>query len=563
MHDQIGTLRTRGAARDALALRGAAERALAGLALAPAALPDAAILCLRRVQLRAGLQQALQGRAAREAAVQAQAQAAWADAARPAHGPVGAGSAAVWFADEAELLACLARDLLHGKAHTWWWAALLGPVVDAAALQRRWLAQAEAVPAALRQLSAQGLAGAVLGSWPAAFCHQLAACLAALHGVPAWPPAAAVGAAAADAGGPVPAGSAALPQPANTAAWLALLAHCPGLHGLARPQQQLWALATWLARAPAQASQAGAVAGLRAALDSLQTRPAAAGTRAASASAAGARRQQDGAAPNQANQANQAKQPPTAPMRRRDAHARAPGPMASGDGAAQPLAPPATATALQATPGARPKRSPTAAIQASADPQTPATKPARQPPAYPPWPASLATPARAQLSARSPHAGLLYALRLALQLGLYGDFTQPRRPGIALPPADWLALLGLHLFGPAFQQDALWPLLAAWAGRPAGQAPGQGFSAPAGQAVQPWLDAQWRGCQQLARQALPGRRQALRWLAQRPGRWVLSSSRLDAHFDLAAHPLAIRQAGLDRDPGWLPAAGLAVWLHFD
>ena len=556
MHDQIGTLRTRGAARDALALRGAAERALAGLALAPAALPDAAILCLRRMQLRADLQQALQGRAAREAAVQAQAQAAWVAAARPAHGPVGAANAAVWFADEAELLACLAKDLLHGQAQTWWWAALLGPVVDTAALQRRWLAQAEAAPAALRQLSAQGLAGAVLGSWPAAFCHQLAARLAALHGVPAWPPATAVGAAAAEPGGPVLPGSVDLARPASTAAWLALLAQCPGLHRLARPQQQLWALATWLAWAPAQASQAGGVAGLPAALDSLQTQPAAAGSSVASAITAGARHQQDNRA------ATQAKQPATAPMRL-GAQNHPTGPTARGDGAAQPLAPPVAAAALLARPGPAPNRRPAAPTQASADPQTPTNLPARQAPAHPPWPASLARPARAQLSARSPHAGLVYALRLALQLGLYGDFTQPRRPGIALPPADWLALLGLRLFGPEFQQDALWPLLAAWAGRTAGQAPGQGFSAPQGQAVQPWLDAQWRGCQRLARQALPGRRLALRWLAQRPGRWALSSSRLDAHFDLAAHPLAIRQAGLDRDPGWLPAAGLAVWLHFD
>ena len=114
MHDRIGTLRTRGAARDAPALRGAAERALAGLTLAPPALPDAAILCLRRVQLRASLGQALQGRAARQASVQAQAQAAWMSAARPALGPASAASAAVWFADEAELLACLASDLLHG-----------------------------------------------------------------------------------------------------------------------------------------------------------------------------------------------------------------------------------------------------------------------------------------------------------------------------------------------------------------------------------------------------------------------------------------------------------------
>jgi hypothetical protein len=33
-------------------------------------------------------------------------------------------------------------------------------------------------------------------------------------------------------------------------------------------------------------------------------------------------------------------------------------------------------------------------------------------------------------------------------------------------------------------------------------------------------------------------------------------------FPLAGHPLPLRIAGLDRDPGWLPAAGLAIRFHF-
>jgi hypothetical protein len=33
-------------------------------------------------------------------------------------------------------------------------------------------------------------------------------------------------------------------------------------------------------------------------------------------------------------------------------------------------------------------------------------------------------------------------------------------------------------------------------------------------------------------------------------------------FPLAGHPLPLRIAGLDRDPGWLPAAGLAVRFAF-
>jgi hypothetical protein len=41
-----------------------------------------------------------------------------------------------------------------------------------------------------------------------------------------------------------------------------------------------------------------------------------------------------------------------------------------------------------------------------------------------------------------------------------------------------------------------------------------------------------------------------------------SSSRVDVHLSLATLPLPIRFAGLDRDPGWIPAAGGAVHFHF-
>ena len=64
----------------------------------------------------------------------------------------------------------------------------------------------------------------------------------------------------------------------------------------------------------------------------------------------------------------------------------------------------------------------------------------------------------------SAFGGVFYLLNLALSLQLYGDFTQPRRPGIALPVWDWLALLGQKLLGDKLLSDPLWPLLAQLAG---------------------------------------------------------------------------------------------------
>jgi len=81
-------------------------------------------------------------------------------------------------------------------------------------------------------------------------------------------------------------------------------------------------------------------------------------------------------------------------------------------------------------------------------------------------------------SIESQFAGIFYLLNVALSLGLYGDFTQPRHPGIALSPWDWLALIGRSWLGKAFEQDTVWRLLAELAGRSVTQQPGGDFVAP-------------------------------------------------------------------------------------
>jgi hypothetical protein len=46
-------------------------------------------------------------------------------------------------------------------------------------------------------------------------------------------------------------------------------------------------------------------------------------------------------------------------------------------------------------------------------------------------------------------------------------------------------------------------------------------------------------------------------------RVAVTATRLDVTFELARLPLAVRLAGLDRDPGWVPAAGRHVAFHFE
>jgi hypothetical protein len=47
-----------------------------------------------------------------------------------------------------------------------------------------------------------------------------------------------------------------------------------------------------------------------------------------------------------------------------------------------------------------------------------------------------------------------------------------------------------------------------------------------------------------------------------PARVEDGGDRVDVHLPLDVLPLTVRLAGLDRDPGWIPAAGCDVRFHF-
>ena len=57
-------------------------------------------------------------------------------------------------------------------------------------------------------------------------------------------------------------------------------------------------------------------------------------------------------------------------------------------------------------------------------------------------------------------------------------------------------------------------------------------------------------------------RQRVKAMLALPARLQASAERADLHFSLAGLPLAVRLAGLDRDPGWIPAAGCDLRFHF-
>jgi hypothetical protein len=153
---------------------------------------------------------------------------------------------------------------------------------------------------------------------------------------------------------------------------------------------------------------------------------------------------------------------------------------------------------------------------------------------------------------RTGFGGIFYLLNAALAMGWYSDFTAPRGPNLKLSPWDWLALVGRAWFPRSFARDPVAGLLAQLAARQ-----GRVLRRPRGWQAQ--LDALHTRLQQAL-----GEAGDVRALVCRHGAEVaVTPTRVDVHLALAGLPLALRLAGLDRDPGWIPAAGRVLAFHFD
>ena len=245
--------------------------------------------------------------------------------------------------------------------------------------------------------------------------------------------------------------------------------------------------------------------------------------------------------------------------------------------------------------------------------------------------------AEAPLVIESAWGGLLYLINVALHLELYADCSHPLRPGLDLPIWRFLALIGEELAGETLRQDPLWNGLADLSG-PTDQLshdwmPPEEWVMPADwldkfPSAEPWRWSYRRGQLRLVHPAgfvvyervvresaleeelqrlqtvyigianlerheengasgdAVGLRRWLNWLVpylrarlllalaveegdaislllHRRCRIELTDGRLDALFSLQDHPIEIRLAGLDRNPGWVPAAGRYIEFHYD
>lgn len=687
---RIERVRLHGDALDSTQARLQLGALLAGTDVRPSGLGPAALLCVRRVADPLPGAIRLDTRDARpppewERAFAATLERALRNAARPAREAVPAAAEAVLFVDRAELLACLARDARDGTMWARWWWRSLGPdlALGADPVVEAWLETPEHVPAALELLAARAEATAFVAALPLAAAGRIVDRVVEVFGLvelarvitalatPIAARRAVVGSAAPGVSPPTPPWRGAVPESGN--------------QPLAPARELLLGVALALRRSPAAVRTAAFARAVQdwLAPDAPAARAARTGPEVVPDERVGPVVAHDEdvlpethvstaietmhnvATPNVVEApagpaASPVQQPETAAQHSPsisqpagDVDAARTTPFA-----AQPAPPPTeTGAPLAPThvppPVARPGSEQSAPRQPTAEPRRRRPRSSSAPPPQeerearrsvpqapaptPPPPEPL--PESSPLPVETELAGVFYLLNLALFLGLYGDFTQPRKPGIALDPWDFLALVGPMLLDDPRRGDALWILLGRLAARGPRERPGTGFRPPrAWRTPRAWLepfdaDGDWRWSAaggtlrivhpagfavaavprtdepplvQLEREVtkLPRPRPTprrctlprepsqplARWvsrfaayadarlrlaldlaptdslealLLRHHARVVVSSTHVDVVLRLDELPLEIRFAGLDRTPGWIPAAGRFVALHFE
>jgi hypothetical protein len=571
----IGRLSTRARRGDALALRARVGAALGWTGLDAPGLPPSAVLCVRR--WRDPLPGALTAPGARAVAAWGEAaRAALAElvrrAARPARESVPPSAEAVLFADRAELLACLIADHCDGVAALrWWWQGLFHDGWLARAPVAALLDAPEDVPAVLAHLAAQGRVLSFIRSLSAGEAAILLDAVARRFDLPAAVCLPLAPTAAASVATRPRRLSSDPPPPSPTAPWYRTAPEAVTLE-LGAEQSRLLGIALSLHRAPALARSSAFVESVRAWTQSppenAPVSPQPAPAPAASPLTAPLadieepepRQRALASAVAVATPPAQVEKPPDAPPRPGADHATELGP-------AHAAPPPMTDTTAAPIP-------------------LPVHETASSPDAAPAAPTPDAVPAESPLVFLTPtwietdFGGLFYLVNLGLFIGLYGDFTTPRQPGIALPLWDFVALLGRELVGATLEGDPAWPLLAELAGRPSDQPPGKDFDPPDSlkpfpeTAPMPPEDLSPRECWLFRLYAQARARLALalglddpaelpRVLCKHHARVFVTATRVDVVLSLDELPIAVRIAGLDRDPGWVPAAARTVAFHFE
>jgi len=576
----IGRLRLVAATADPNALRMRGGSVLGTLDLQPPAMPEQAILCIRKLHdpLPGGLDlrsPAAPRPAAWEAAMRGAVSAAMQRAVRPALGPVPANADAVLFADRAELLACAARDALQGTlVSQWWWTHLLGGERSVATVVREWTRAPAYVPAAAEILAARGEIAPFVRSIPTGDAIQILESMLRAHGLPvlAFDLVSVLTRSLVATIGDrkvllTPESRAEIPV---TPPWRSIVPEVAPA-ALTVEQQTFVVIALVLRRAPALARSKRFSEEIMVWVEGERRRdmPAApeivkidpqessekaflAARRGGSGRWAGGSTRPGQPAPLQQGSEETPFYPVNPPLDEAEAPVLSSDrgiPEQSREDATRPGLPAPSRPGRVEPPAHRPDPPLRAATEAPGAASSFADLEASEPPLQ---------PVDVEIAIDSEFAGVFFLLNAGIALGLYSDFTSPVQTGIALDVWDFLALMGTEIAD--FEDDPIGPLLATLANRRERERPGVDFIPPDGASLSEWVDATVSLVKD--RLSLAGIEDPSR-AVRRYGRIRTTPAHLDVYFSLAAHPIEIRLAGLDRNPGWIPAAGRHVAFHFD
>lgn len=533
-------------------------------------------------------------------------------AVRPALGAAPADAEAVVFADRAELLACLALDWCEGFVSArWWWRALFGATSPDRAIVAALLEAPEYLPPVVERLAqarrtstfAAQLSSADVELLTSALCSRfglegLKASFASAAGVEvATAPKSSPHAARAGSG--ERSAAPATPRPASPP-WQAWLDE-QELESLDAPARLFVGIALSLRRAPsATRSQQFERAWLAHGRQETTASPPAAAASIEPATVAPLPAHAPGHAPVAVAAVNCTAMPEGTPeIRAQPLPSRAPSNQESAPGRVAHQAPPPStdtvASAERLPPDAPPARAPAVLPAPSLGPEgawsnasfSVHSETLQAPSATEPAPTrgdGLNGLLRVYGAAvQTQLGGLFFLANLALALELYPDFTRPRERGLSLPIWDFMARVGKRLLDGPYP-DPIWSLLQRLAGEGEVERSEATFTAPdswppprdwesvvgAPPAAPPrsldaWLE--WllpylraRLCRGLG---LASTGELAQLLLLQSARVHVSDAHVDVKLVLSELPIAVRRAGLDRDPGWLPSAGLFLAFHFD
>lgn len=195
-------------------------------------------------------------------------------------------------------------------------------------------------------------------------------------------------------------------------------------------------------------------------------------------------------------------------------------------------------------------------------------------------------PERGVQPVRTRWGGLFFLVNVLLAQGLYPDFTRPRDRGFPIPMWRLLALIGRRLIGRRFCADPIWSMLLAldeaWVGNP--EQPLETFWSPPNGTLEPRFQARltapahrhepepvvhWVGTfvawlrRSSADQLGWTVGQVGRRLAAIPAAVWITPGAMVVTMPLDALPVELRLAGFDRDPGFLPTTSRTLRFVFE